>query len=106
MLLGLAASTARLPPPGTRREAERNFRWYLRPGQGSALTAKAKIVHEGRLTALASTEVLMRGRQHGDRSHDHPRSSLMGIEMEKIAVFGAGAVGCYYGGMLARAGMR
>jgi 2-dehydropantoate 2-reductase len=28
----------------------------------------------------------------------------MGIEMEKIAVFGAGAVGCYYGGMLARAG--
>ena len=28
----------------------------------------------------------------------------MGIQMEKIAVFGAGAVGCYYGGMLARAG--
>jgi 2-dehydropantoate 2-reductase len=24
--------------------------------------------------------------------------------MEKIAVMGAGAVGCYYGGMLARAG--
>jgi 2-dehydropantoate 2-reductase len=34
----------------------------------------------------------------------HPETNSSGADKMKIAVMGAGAVGCYYGGMLARAG--
>jgi len=57
VLLGLAASTAACALPDTWRLSAVSA-WYLRPGQGSALTAKASIVHHGRLTALARTQVM------------------------------------------------
>ncbi|HEY6821081.1 MAG TPA: acyl-CoA thioesterase domain-containing protein [Burkholderiales bacterium] len=57
VLLGLAASTAACALPDTWRLSAVSA-WYLRPGQGSALTAKAGIVHHGRLTALARTKVV------------------------------------------------
>jgi len=56
VLLGLAASTAACAlPPAWRLSAISG--WFLRPGQGDALTAKSSIVHQGRLTALAHTVV-------------------------------------------------
>jgi acyl-coenzyme A thioesterase PaaI-like protein len=56
VLLGLAATTAACALPSTWRLSGISG-WYLRPGQGSALTVKASLVHHGRLTALARTEV-------------------------------------------------
>jgi len=56
VLLGLAASTAACAlPQGWRPSAISG--WFLRPGQGEALTAKSSVVHQGRLTALARTVV-------------------------------------------------
>src|SRR5690606_17295236 len=40
----------------------------------------------------------------GDVPHDHNGFGNGGVQVMKIAVMGAGAVGCYYGAMLARAG--
>jgi acyl-coenzyme A thioesterase PaaI-like protein len=57
VLLGLAAGTATCALADTWRLSAVSG-WYLRPGQGSALTAKARTVHQGRLTALVSTQVL------------------------------------------------
>jgi len=56
VLLGLAASTAACAlPPGWRLSGVSG--WFLRPGQGAALTARSSVVHQGRLTALARTVV-------------------------------------------------
>jgi acyl-coenzyme A thioesterase PaaI-like protein len=56
VLLGLAASTAACALPAAWRLSAVSG-WFLRPGQGNALTAKAAVVHQGRLTALARTVV-------------------------------------------------
>ena len=56
VMLGLAATTAAcVLPPSWRLSAISG--WFLRPGQGSELHARAAIVHQGRLTALARTQV-------------------------------------------------
>jgi len=56
VLLGLAASSAcRALPPGWRLSSISG--WYLRPGQGSPLTAATTVLHQGRLTAAARTPV-------------------------------------------------
>lgn len=56
VLLGLAANAAACAlPPAWRLSAVSG--WFLRPGQGKTLTAKASVVHQGRLTALARTVV-------------------------------------------------
>jgi len=56
VLLGLAASTAAYAlPQGWRLSGVSG--WFLRPGQGEALTARSSVVHQGRLTALARTVV-------------------------------------------------
>lgn len=57
VLLGLAASTAACALPATWTLSALSG-WYLRPGQGEALTAKASLLHQGRLTALARTQVM------------------------------------------------
>lgn len=46
----------------------------------------------------------MTSHPYPDRTSPTPGPAPSGIARTKIAVMGAGAVGCYYGGMLARAG--
>ena len=41
----------------------------------------------------------------GASADAHPRAGVGGSEPVHVAIVGAGAVGCYYGGMLARAGV-
>jgi acyl-coenzyme A thioesterase PaaI-like protein len=56
VLLGLAASTACRALPASWRLSS-ICGWYLRPGQGSPLVAATRILHQGRLTAVARTPV-------------------------------------------------
>ena len=56
VLLGLAASTAACALPSSWKLSAISG-WYLRPGEGDALTARSSIVHQGRLTALLRTQV-------------------------------------------------
>ncbi|HZQ74624.1 MAG TPA: PaaI family thioesterase [Burkholderiales bacterium] len=56
VLLGLAASTAACALPSTWRLSSLSG-WYLRPGQGAALSARSTVVHHGRLTGVVRTEV-------------------------------------------------
>jgi acyl-coenzyme A thioesterase PaaI-like protein len=60
VLLGLAASTAACALPASWRLSGMSG-WFLKPGQGPALTAKASLLHHGRLTALARTQVMDSG---------------------------------------------
>ena len=56
VLLGLAANTAcaALPPTWMLTGVAA---WYISPGEGRTLRAKAKIVHHGRLTSVVRTQV-------------------------------------------------
>jgi len=56
VLLGLAATTAcaALPPTWMLTGVSA---WYISPGEGRALRAKAKIVHHGRLTSVVRTQI-------------------------------------------------
>lgn len=56
VLLGLAASAACRALPASWRLSSISG-WYLRPGQGSPLTAATTVLHQGRLTAVARTPV-------------------------------------------------
>ena len=62
VLLGLAAAAACRALPSTWRLSAVSG-WYLRPGEGETLHAKAEIFHQGRLTAAVRTEVLNPGNQ-------------------------------------------
>lgn len=56
ILLGLAQATASAAVPG--HPAVSNISaWYLSPGHGKALTARAKILHSGRSFAVVRTEI-------------------------------------------------
>lgn len=74
VLLGLAASSACRALPASWRLSS-IAGWYLRPGQGSPLTAATTVLHEGRLTAVARTAVTdAHGRTVIDvmTTHAHP----------------------------------
>jgi len=56
VLLGLAATTACAALPSTWMLTGVSA-WYISPGEGRTLRAKAKIVHHGRLTSVVRTQI-------------------------------------------------
>ena len=56
ILLGLAAATARDAAPASMRLANVSS-WFLRPGLGSKLSARSRVVHLGRAMAVVRTAV-------------------------------------------------
>jgi acyl-coenzyme A thioesterase PaaI-like protein len=62
ILVGMAAATARaaLPPNWALTGISA---WYISPGEGQTLKAKSKVIHHGRLTAVARTQITGRNRR-------------------------------------------
>ena len=62
ILLALAAVTAGTALPAHWRLSGISA-WYISPGEGKALRAKSKVIHQGRLTAVVRTRITGEGRR-------------------------------------------
>ncbi len=62
ILLALAAVTAGTALPAHWRLSGISA-WYISPGEGKALRAKSKVIHQGRLTAVVRTRITGKGRR-------------------------------------------
>ena len=62
ILLALAALTAGTALPPHWRLSGISA-WYISPGEGRALRAKSKVIHQGRLTAVVRTRITGNGRR-------------------------------------------
>ena len=62
IMLGLAAATAAAALTGNWSLSGISA-WYVSPGDGKSLLASAKVVHQGRLTAVVRTQISSKGRR-------------------------------------------
>jgi acyl-coenzyme A thioesterase PaaI-like protein len=62
ILLALAAATAGTALPAHWRPSGISA-WYISPGEGQALRANSKVIHQGRLTAVVRTRITGRNRR-------------------------------------------
>ena len=56
IVMGLAAATAEAALPSTWALAGISA-WYISPGEGRVIKARARVLHHGRLTAVVRTEI-------------------------------------------------